>query len=74
VDLAAQEKWQDFTNYKGIMFERTHTDYAPWIVIRGVNREESRIQAMRYVLSLMEYQDRSPELVPPDPQQLGFPV
>ncbi|MEZ4989914.1 MAG: polyphosphate kinase 2 [Saprospiraceae bacterium] len=73
VDLAAQEKWHDFTSYKSIMFERTHTDYAPWVVIKGINREESRIHAMRYVLSLIDYQDRSPDLAPPDPEQLGFP-
>ncbi|PHN04157.1 polyphosphate kinase 2 [Flavilitoribacter nigricans] len=70
VDLAAQEKWDEFTTYKNSMFERTHSDYAPWVVIRGRTREESRIQAMRHLLSLIEFEGRSAELPPPDPEVL----
>lgn len=72
VDLAAQEKWNEFTAYKQAMFERTHTDYAPWVVIKGNSREESRIQAMRYLLSNIEYNDRSNELQAPDTNQLDI--
>jgi polyphosphate kinase 2 len=74
VDLAAQEKWTEFTNHKTAMFERTHTDYAPWINIIGKTREESRIQAMRYVLNLIDYKDRSAKLEKPDSNQLKFPT
>lgn len=70
VDLAAQEKWTEFTRYKTAMFDRTHTHYAPWVTIHGKTREESRIQAMRYVLSLMDYHDKSPSLKAPDRDQL----
>lgn len=70
VDLAAQEKWDEFTYYKNKMFDLTHTEFAPWVVIRGRTREESRIHAMRYLLSLVPYPDRSGELQPPDPEQL----
>ncbi len=70
VDLAAKEKWDDFTYYKKEMFKQTHTPAAPWINIQGLTREESRIQAMRYVLSLTEYTGRSEDLKVPDAQQL----
>lgn len=66
VDLAAQEKWEAFTTYKDQMFARTHTDYCPWVIVRGDTREESRIQAMRYILSLLDYTDKSAEVLPPD--------
>ncbi len=66
VDLAAQSKWEDFTKYKKIMFKDTSTDFAPWLNVKSPVREESRIQAMRYILSQFDYKDRSPELPAPD--------
>lgn len=70
VDLAAQEKWEDFTAYKNAMFERTHTAHSPWLIVRGDSREESRIQAILHVLSLVNYEDKSAELMPPDASML----
>lgn len=72
VDLAAKHKWEEFTAHKTAMFEHTHTDYAPWIVVRGKSREEGRIQAMRYILSLIDYEDCATELKTPEPTQLYF--
>lgn len=70
VDLAAQEKWEEFTHYKNAMFSRTHTDHSPWIIVRGDDREDSRIQSMRYVLSLIDYEGKSPNLTPSDKQKI----
>ncbi len=70
VDLAAQEKWEDFTSYKTRMFETTSTSHSPWIVIKSPEREDARIQAMRYVLSLFDYPDKSSEINPPDSSRL----
>lgn len=66
VDLAAQEKWDDFSFYKDKMFQKTDSDRCPWMIVRGEAREESRIQAMRYILSMVDYADKSPDLLPPD--------
>jgi len=72
VDLAAQEKWDEFTRYKNYMFSRTHTMDCPWVIIRCEERENSRIQAMRYVLSLIQYDGRSKKLERPDPDRLYY--
>jgi polyphosphate kinase 2 len=66
VDLAAQDKWQAFTDYKIAMFQRTTSAKSPWIIVRGEAREYMRIQAMRYILSLYDYADKSSEVQPPD--------
>lgn len=65
VDLAANQKWDDFSEYKHAMFERTSTDTSPWLIVNGFRREQRRIEAMKYVLSLVDYEDRSPDLTPP---------
>ncbi len=65
VDLAAQDKWEDFTKYKEAMFHNAHSDNSPWIIVRGAKREEMRIQAMRYILSLYDYEGKSSEVLAP---------
>lgn len=73
VDLAAQEKWEEFTSYKTEMFRRTSSEHAPWRIVNGSNREDSRIHAMKYVLSLYDYADKNEEICVPDTQKV-FPA
>jgi len=70
VDLAAQSKWEDFTSYKNKMLDLTNTEHAPWIRVKGDTREDSRIQSMKYVLSLFEYENKIEDLCNPDPKKI----
>ncbi|HCY85188.1 MAG TPA: polyphosphate kinase 2 [Desulfobacteraceae bacterium] len=60
VDAKAQEKWQEFTTHKDRMFSRTGTPQNPWVIIKGNNKHEARLEAMRYVLNKLPY-DRKGE-------------
>ncbi|MGE4289646.1 MAG: polyphosphate kinase 2 [Salinivirgaceae bacterium] len=55
VDTLAQQKWHEFTRYKDEMFRQTAKPYCPWITVKGDDRELARKEAMRYVLSQMNY-------------------
>ena len=66
VDLAAQEKWDSFTHYKLETFKHTHTMDCPWMIIKCEEREYARIQAMRYILTLVNYEGKSSKLQKPD--------
>lgn len=70
VDLAAQEKWLEFTHFKNEMFRHTHTEISPWMIVRGTEREDTRVQAMRYVLNLLDYPDRSTKILSHDPSKV----
>jgi polyphosphate kinase 2 len=59
VDMEAQKKWDDFTRYKIKMFENTHTRQSPWIIIKGNNKKEARVESMRYVLSKINYANKN---------------
>ncbi len=72
VDLVAQEKWESFTHYKNEMFRLTHRAENPWVIVRGESREHARIQAMKYILALVDYDDKSKELTKAD-SQFVFP-
>jgi polyphosphate kinase 2 len=43
VDLQAQERWDDFTNQKYEMLKRTHSNHAPWTVIRSNDKHAARL-------------------------------
>lgn len=58
VDMLAQQKWHDFTHYKEVMFERTSTPYAPWIIINGNVKETARLESIRFLLSKLDYPDK----------------
>jgi len=56
VDLQAQERWDDFTNQKYQMLKRTHSNHAPWTVIRSNNKHEARLNALRTILNSVPYE------------------
>lgn len=55
VDAVAQQKWEDYTKYKSKMFRMTATAACPWVVVDGNNKDVARKEAMRYVISQMDY-------------------
>ena len=56
VDLQAQERWDDFTTQKYEMLKRTHSNHAPWTVIRSNDKHEARLNAMRTILNAVPYE------------------
>lgn len=69
VDLKAQEFWDEWTHYKEEMFSKTHTSFAPWIIVKSNDKKQSRLESIRYILSKFEYdgKEKSKTIVYPDP-------
>ena len=69
IDVQAQEYWDDFTEMKHRMLERTSTGSAPWTIIRSNSKEKARLNAMRVILNAVDYDDRAPDVdFTPDPE------
>jgi len=62
VDLQAQERWDDFTNQKYEMLKRTHSNHAPWTVIRSNDKHAARLNAIRTILNSVPYERGNVEL------------
>jgi polyphosphate kinase 2 len=58
VDLQAQLKWDDYTFYKEEMFKLTGTPKAPWVVIKGNDKDLARKEAIRYILNNVNYEPK----------------
>ena len=62
-DLASLDKWDAYTRAKEAMFFYTHTADAPWTTIKSNDKKRARLEAMRYVLSVMPYPNMDDEVV-----------
>ena len=68
VDIASQNRWDDYTEAKEAMFFHTHSDVAPWYVIKSDDKMRARINAIRHVLHCIPYDDKDSQVVyPSDP-------
>lgn len=72
VDQDGLKRWDEFTEAKNKMFEKTDVDWAPWTVIRSDGKKRARLNCMRYVLNSLPYEGKDKKIaVPPDPQIVG---
>lgn len=62
IDVQAQEYWDEFTEMKHRMLERTSTGVARWTIIRSNVKPAARINAMKVILNAVDYADRDPDL------------
>jgi polyphosphate kinase 2 len=62
-DLASLDRWDDYTEAKEAMFFYTDTADAPWTVIKSNDKKRARIEAMRHVLGLFDYDNKDVEVV-----------
>ena len=68
VDIQSIDKWEEYTEAKEAMFLLTHTDSAPWTIIKSDDKKRARINAMRHVLSVLDYEGKDTSVAcPPDP-------
>jgi polyphosphate kinase len=55
IDEVAQKKWNEFTKYKDVMLNQTHTTFSPWIIVEANDKRKARLESIRYVLSQINY-------------------
>src|ERR1041385_468321 len=68
MDLESLDKWDEYTEAKEAMFFYTDTADAPWTVVKSNDKKRARVEAMRWVLSGCDYDDKDHEVVgEPDP-------
>lgn len=69
LDEKAQVLWDDYTKYKELMFGRTHTSFSPWIIVQANKKKFARLESIRHVLSLLDYEGKDAAQVSliPDP-------
>lgn len=74
IDIEGLARWDDYTDAIGETLERTHTEHAPWTIVRSDDKRRARVQVIRHVLNQLDYDHHDPKaLAPVDGKVLGGP-
>ena len=55
LDERAQDLWDEYTEYKDAMFEKTNTELAPWKIIKANRKTEARVNVINHILDMIPY-------------------
>ncbi len=58
IDFASVGKWDEYTKARREMFDFTHTEHAPWTVIRSNDKKRARLNCIRVFLSSIDYEGK----------------
>jgi len=61
MDLESRSKWVEYSKAKDAMFSFTDIKQAPWYVVNADNKEKARLNCIHHLLSLIPYEDLTPE-------------
>ena len=63
IDMVALTKWDDYTKARDQMLAATHTDHAPWTIIRSNDKRRARLEAIRTVLNGVDYEGKDEKAI-----------
>jgi polyphosphate kinase 2 len=74
MDVESRAKWLDYSKAKDEMFSHTDIKQAPWWVVRSDDKKRARLNVITHLLSLIPYEDLTPEpiVLPPRQKDTGY--
>jgi polyphosphate kinase 2 len=74
MDMESRARWKEYSIAKDEMFDHTDIKQAPWYVVNSDDKKRSRLNCMSHLLSMIPYEDLSPEVpkLPPLGDQSGY--
>ncbi|MCK4441793.1 MAG: polyphosphate kinase 2 [Sulfurovaceae bacterium] len=58
VDKESQRLWDEYTLAKFMMLSATHTNSAPWTIIKSDNKKKARLNSIKHILNFVDYPKR----------------
>ena len=58
VDKESQKLWNEYSLAKFMMLSATHTEAAPWTIVKSDNKKRARINCIKHILSFVDYPDK----------------
>ncbi|MDO9416359.1 polyphosphate kinase 2 [Pararhizobium sp.] len=73
MDIAALNKWDAYSEKRDRMLKETHTDKAPWTVVRANDKRRARISIIQHILNTLDYDGKDKDSIGEiDDKILGF--
>ena len=57
MDVESRSRWEQYTEAKEEMLEKTHTSDAPWWIVEAVDKKRARLNCISHLLSQVPYQE-----------------
>ncbi len=58
VDKESQKLWNEYSLAKFMMLSATHTDSAPWTIVKSDDKKKARLNAIKHILNFVEYDNK----------------
>lgn len=58
MDIAALNRWDDYTGKRDQMLKDTHSKEAPWTVVKANDKRRARLNVIRHMLLSLDYTDK----------------
>jgi len=58
VDKESQKLWDEYTLAKFMMLSATHTDVAPWTIVKSDDKRRARINCIKHILNFVDYPNK----------------
>ncbi len=74
MDVQSRSRWVEYSRAKDEMFAHTDIKQAPWYVVNADKKMCARLNCIRHLLSLIRYEDLTPEpiVLPPRQAENGY--
>lgn len=63
MDIAALNRWDDYTEKRNRMLKETHSKEAPWTVVRSNDKRRARLNAIRHILLSLDYEGKDLKVI-----------
>jgi len=61
-DAKVVDKWDIIGKYKNQMFTNTASNLSPWVIVNSNDKKIGRLNAMRYVISQIDYDEKNEDV------------
>ncbi|MGI9482629.1 MAG: polyphosphate kinase 2 [Hyphomicrobiales bacterium] len=73
IDYKSLGKWDEYTMAIHDMFGHSHTDFAPWTVIKSNDKKRARLNALRVFLTNLDYDGKDEKAIPAPDKKIAGP-
>jgi len=67
IDAVAVKNWEKYSAARDEMLARTHTEFAPWDVVRTDDKHAARLNVIKAILASLDYKGKDERLLVVDP-------
>jgi polyphosphate kinase 2 (PPK2 family) len=66
IDDTAIKHWDDYSAARDDMLQHSHSEHAPWYIVKADNKRRARLNVIRHLLSIVDCPDKDQHLTKAD--------